>query len=85
MVKKANDKWRMCIDFTYLNDACPKDLYPLLRIDTLIDATAGHEMISFMDGFSRYNQIKIDKDDTSKVSFITDFGVFCFLIMPFGL
>ena len=51
MVKKANGKWRMCIDFTDLNDACPKDCYPLSRIDTLIDATAGHEMLSFMDGF----------------------------------
>ena len=85
MVKKANDKWRMCIDFTDLNDACPKDCYPLPRIDTLIDATAGHEMLSFMDGFSGYNQIKMDKDDTSKVSFITDFGVFCYLVMAFGL
>ena len=85
MVKKANGKWRMCIDFTDLNDACPKDCYPLPRIDTLIDATAGHEMLSFMDGFSGYNQIKMDKDDTSKVSFITDFGVFCYLVMAFGL
>ncbi|XP_063942647.1 uncharacterized protein LOC135150314 [Daucus carota subsp. sativus] len=52
MVKKANGKWRMCVDFTDLNDACPKDCFPLPRIDTLIDATAGHEMLSFMDGFS---------------------------------
>ena len=57
MVKKANGKWRMCVDFTDLNDACPKDCFPLPRIDTLIDATAGHEMLSFMDGFSGYNQI----------------------------
>ena len=85
MVKKANGKWRMCVDFTDLNDACPKDCYPLPRIDTLIDATAGHEMLSFMDGFSGYNQIKMHKDDTSKVSFITDFGVFCYLVMAFGL
>ena len=85
MVKKANGKWRMCIDFTYLNDACPKDCYPLPRIDTLIDAMTGHEMLRFMDGFSGYNQIKMDKDDTSKVSFITDFGVFCYLVMAFGL
>ena len=75
----------MCIDFTNLNYACPKDCYPLPRIDTLIDATTGDEMLSFMDGFSGYNQIKIDKDDTSKVSFIIDFGVFCYLVMDFGL
>ena len=55
MVKKANGRWRMCIDFTSLNDACPKDYFPLPRIDTLIDATVGHEMLSFMDGFSGYN------------------------------
>ena len=85
LVKKANGKWRMCIDFTDLNDACPKDCFPLPRIDMLIDATAGHEMLSFMDGFSGYNQIRMHKDDTSKVSFITDFGIFCFLVMAFGL
>ncbi|KAL8115462.1 hypothetical protein AgCh_022089 [Apium graveolens] len=85
MVKKANGKWRMCIDFTDLNDACPKDCFPLPRIDTLIDATAGHEMLSFMDGFSGYNQIKMHKDDIPKVSFITDFGVYCYLVMAFGL
>ncbi|KAL8146473.1 hypothetical protein AgCh_004271 [Apium graveolens] len=85
MVKKANGKWRMCIDFTDLNDACPKDCFPLPRIDTLIDATAGHEMLSFMDGFSGYNQIKMHKDDIPKVSFITEFGVYCYLVMAFGL
>ncbi|KAL8114078.1 hypothetical protein AgCh_021094 [Apium graveolens] len=85
MVKNANGKWRMCIDFTDLNDACPKDCFPLPRIDTLIDATAGHEMLSFMDGFSGYNQIKMHKDDIPKVSFITDFGVYCYLVMAFGL
>ncbi|KAL8125842.1 hypothetical protein AgCh_013223 [Apium graveolens] len=85
MVKKANGKWRMCIDFTDLNDACPKDYFPLPRIDTLIDAIAGHEMLSFMDGFSGYNQIKMHKDDIPKVSFITDFGVYCYLVMAFGL
>ncbi|KAL8091611.1 hypothetical protein AgCh_034024 [Apium graveolens] len=85
MVKKANGKWRMCIDFTDLNDACPKDFFPLPRIDTLIDATAGHEMLSFMDGFSGYNQIKIHNDDIPKVSFITDFGVYCYPVMAFGL
>ncbi|KAL8134680.1 hypothetical protein AgCh_009635 [Apium graveolens] len=75
----------MCIDFTDLNDACPKDCFPLPRIDTLIDATTGHEMLSFMDGFSGYNQIKMHKDDIPKVSFITDFGVYCYLVMAFGL
>ena len=57
IVKKANEKWRMCVDFTNLNDACLKDCFPLPRIDTLIDATIGHKMLSFMDGFSGYNRI----------------------------
>ena len=85
MVKKANGKWKMCVDLIDLNDACPKDCYPLPRIDTLIVAMAGHEMLSFMDGFSGYNQIKMHKDDTSNVSFITNFGVLCYLVMAFGL
>ncbi|XP_074323924.1 uncharacterized protein LOC141660837 [Apium graveolens] len=74
MVKKAKGKWRMCIDFTGLNDACPKHCYPLPRIDTLIGATAGYEMLSFMDGFSGYNQIKMHKDDTFKVDHISPLG-----------
>ena len=63
MVKKANEKWRMCVDFTDLNRACPKDSYPLPRIDTLVDSMARHELLSFMDAFSRYNQIKMNEDD----------------------
>ena len=63
MVKKANDKWRMCVDFTDLNKACPKDSYPLPRIDQLVDSTAGHQLLSFMDAFSGYNQIKMDEAD----------------------
>ena len=55
MVKKANGKWRMCIDFTDLNKACPKDSYLLLRIDLLVNSTTGHQLLSFMDAFSGYN------------------------------
>ena len=51
MVKKANGKWRMCVDFTNLNKACPKDSYPLPRIDQLVDSTVGHQLLSFMDAF----------------------------------
>ena len=63
MVKKANGKWRMCVDFTDLNKACPKDSYPLPRIDQLVDSTAGHRLFSFMDAFSEYNQIRMDEAD----------------------
>ena len=63
MVKKANGKWQMYVDFTDFNRACPKDSYPLPRIDTLVDSTARHELLSFMDAFSGYNQIKMNEDD----------------------
>ena len=72
MVKKNNGKWRMCVDFTDLNKACPKDNYPLLRIDTLVDSTAIHELLSFMDAFSGYNQIKMKEEDQEKTSFVTN-------------
>ena len=71
MVKKANGKWRMCIDFTDLNKACPKDSYPLLRIDILVDSTTRHQLLSFMDAFSSYNQIKLDEADQENNSFVT--------------
>ena len=63
LVKKANGKWRLCIDFTDINRACPKDSFPLPRIDLIVDATTGHELLSFMDAFSGYNQISMDPDD----------------------
>ena len=72
MVKKNNGKRRICIDFTDLNRACPKDSYPLPRIDTLVDSTARHELLSFMDVFSGYNQIKMKEEDQEKTSFVTN-------------
>ena len=85
LVKKSNGKWRMCVDYSDLNRACPKDFYPLPNIDQLIDATAGHEVISFMDAFSGYNQIKLAKEDQDDTAFITHRGVFAFKVVPFGL
>ncbi|XP_077230166.1 uncharacterized protein LOC143863373 [Tasmannia lanceolata] len=71
MVKKANDSWRDCIDFTDLNRACPKDPYPLPRIDQLIDATSGHELLIFLDAFFNYNQMKMYEPNVPKTAFIT--------------
>ena len=71
MVKKASKKWRMCMDFTDLNKACPKDSYPLPRVDVLVDSTAQHQLLSFMDAFLSYNQIQMPEDDQEKTSFVT--------------
>ena len=85
LVKKENGKWRLCIDFTDINKACPKDSFPFPRIDLIVDATAGHELLSFMDAFSSYNQISMDPDDQEKTSFVTAQGTYCYRVMPFGL
>ena len=72
MVKKANGKWMMCVDFTDLNKACPRDSYPLPLIDTLVDSTTRNQLLSFMDAFLDYNQIKMEKADQEKTSFVMD-------------
>ena len=73
------------MDFTDLNKACPKDSYPLPRVDVLVDSTARHQLLSFMDTFSSYNQIRMHEDDQEKTSFVTSQGLFCYRVMPFGL
>ena len=85
MVKKASVKWRMCVDFNDLNKACPKDSYPLPRVDVLVDSMARHQLLSFMDAFSGYNQIRLHEADQEKTSFVTSQGLFCYKVMPFGL
>ena len=85
VVKKKNGKWRMCMDFTSLNQACPKDPFPLPKIDQLVDATAGHDQMSFLDAFQRYHQIALSPEDREKTAFITPLGIYCYMVMPFGL
>ena len=85
MVKKANGKWRMCVDFTDLNKAYSMDSYLLPRIDQLVDSTTGHKLLSFMDAFSDYNQIRMDEADQVKTSFVTNQGLFYYKVMLFGL
>lgn len=82
MVKNSNSKWRMCVDFADLNKSCPRDPYPLTRIDTLVDIVAGCEMMSLLDCFLGYHQIWPNPDDEEKTSFITPGGTYCFHRMP---
>jgi hypothetical protein len=85
MVKKPNGTWRMCVDYTDLNKACPKDEYPLPRIDQIVDSTSGCELLCFLDAYSGYHQISMCIDDQEKTAFVTPFGVYCYIKMPFGL
>jgi len=85
LVKKANGKWRMCVDFTDLNKACPKDSYPFPSIDALVDSASGCKMQSFLDAFSGDNQIKMHPRDECKTAFMTETCSYCYKFMPFGL
>ncbi|XP_050914774.1 uncharacterized protein LOC127129671 [Lathyrus oleraceus] len=84
-VPKKDGKVRTCVDYRDLNRASPKDNFPLPHIDVLVDNTAQFSLFSFMDGFSGYNQIKMDPTDMEKTTFITPWGTFCYKVMPFGL
>ena len=75
----------MCVDYTDLNKACPKDLFPLPRIDQVVDSTSRCEILCFLDAYSGYHQIMIKEFDHLMTSFITPFGLFCYITMPFGL
>ena len=85
MVKKKNGKWRVCVDFTELNRACPKDPFPVPKIDQLVDATYGHPRMSFLDAFLDYHQIALAPEDQEKTSFISPEGNYYYMVMPFGL
>nr|AAP53982.2 retrotransposon protein, putative, unclassified [Oryza sativa Japonica Group] len=85
VVPKANGKLRMCIDYTDLNKACPKDPYPLPRIDQIVDSTAGCDLLCFLDAYSGYHQIHMAREDEEKTAFITPIGTYCYTTMPFGL
>jgi hypothetical protein len=85
LVKKKNGKWSMCVDYTSLNKACPKVPFPLPRIDQIVDSTVGCELLCFLDAYSGYYQIKMKESDQLATSFITLFGMFCYVTMSFGL
>ena len=85
VVKKKNGKWRVCVDFTNLNKACPKDPFPLPRIDQLVDAMVGHPRMSFLDAIQGYHQIPLAFDDQEKTSFVIPIRNYHYKVMPFGL
>ncbi|GKV33270.1 hypothetical protein SLEP1_g41798 [Rubroshorea leprosula] len=85
MVKKANGKWRMCIDYTNLNNACPKDCYPMPSIDKLVEAASGNESLSLLDAYSGYHQVPMAPEDEEKTSFYAGDEIYCYVMMPFGL
>ena len=83
--QKKGNKWRVCVDYTNLNDSCPKDSFPLPRIDQIVDASARQGMLSFLDAFSGYHQIPMHPPDAEKISFITPHGLYCYNVMLFSL
>ncbi|GLJ30928.1 hypothetical protein SUGI_0616090 [Cryptomeria japonica] len=84
-VSKVTGGIRICTNFRDLNKACPKDDFPLPNIDIIVDMTAGYEMLSLMDGFSGYNQIRIAPEDQHKTAFTCAWGTYCWNVMPFSL
>ena len=75
----------MCVDYTDLNRACPKDAYPFPNIDKLVDNSSSYKLLSFMDAYSGYNQIPMAKNDEEKTAFMTESGNYYYHVMPFGL
>lgn len=84
MVKKPNEKWRMCTDYTHLSRACSKVVYPLSNIERLVDGTTKHKLLSFLDVYYGYNQIKMDPMDKKQKTFITESANY-YKVMPFRL
>ena len=84
-MKKKNGKWQVCVDFTDLNKACPKDPFLMSRIDQLVDATVGHFRMRFLDAFQGYHQIPLTLDDQKKTAFVTHTRNYHYKVMPFGL
>ena len=85
VVPKKGGKWRVCVDYTDLNDTCPKDNFPLPSIVQIVDESVGYGMLSFLDAFSGYHKIPMHPPDAEKTLFITPYGLFCYNVMSFGL
>jgi hypothetical protein len=85
IVPKANGKLWMCIDYTSLNKAYPKDPYPLPQIDQIVDSTSGCDLLSFLDAYSGFHQIQMSIQDRKHIAFVTVDGLYCCVVMPYGL
>jgi hypothetical protein len=85
IVPKANGKLRMCIDYTSLNKACPKDPYPLPRIDRIVDSTSGCDLLSFLDAYFGFHQIQMSREDRKHTAFVIVDGLYCYVVMSYGL
>ena len=85
MVEKANEKWRMCTDYIVLNKTFPKDAYPLPNIDRFVDGASGFQVLSFLDVYSKYSQIRMHPPDEDKMTLITEDANFFYKVMPFDL
>ena len=85
LVHEKDGKVRLCVDFRDLTKACPKDDSSLPHIDVLVDNTTSSALMSFMDGFSGYNQIKMAPRDMTKTTFTMEWGIYCYIVMPFGI
>jgi hypothetical protein len=85
LVRKKSGKWRMCVDYTSLSKACPKDPFPLPYIDQVVDSILGYETLCFIEAYSGYHQITMKESDQLATSFIIPFGSYCYVTMPFGL
>ena len=85
VVPQKEGKWRVCIDYTNLNDACLKDSFPLPWINQIVNSTFGHGMLSFLDAFSGYHQIPMALTDKEKTTFIMLHGLYYYKVMPFWL
>jgi hypothetical protein len=85
LVPKKDGKWRMCVNCTSLNKACPKDPFHLPRIDKVVDLTIGCELLGFLDAYSGYHQIPLVEVNQPTTMIITPFGCFCYIKMSFGL
>ena len=85
VVLKKGGKWRVCVDYTDLKEAFPKDSFPLPRIDYIVDASTEHKILLFLNSFSRYHQIHMHPSEVEKTTFITPYGLYCYDVMPFSL